>query len=78
MKFLLLISLIFAATQVQAKKVKSDFGAELLKGVQEDVKKDDSVFKKPAASRAPASIPTAVEPERPLDKKTNQLGKPAW
>jgi len=78
MKLLLLISLSLVSFTVAAKKPAKDFGAELLNDVKAEVKKDESTFKKAAPSRAPASIPTPVAEELPLDKKTNQLGKPTW
>ncbi len=78
MKLLLILSISIISFGVAAKKPTKDFGAELLRDVKADVKKDESTFKKPSPSRAPASIPTPISEERPLDKKTNQLGKPVW
>ena len=78
MKFLLILSLSMMTITAFAKKPAKDFGAELLKDVKAEVKNDEATYKKPAASRAPASIPTPVAEEKPLDKKTNQLGKPTW
>lgn len=80
MKHVLLFSLLFTSITVFAKTPASSIGAELLKGVKADVKKDDGKFRKPAASRAPASVmevaPAPVE--KTFERKTNQLGKPVW
>lgn len=73
--FLILSSTVFARTSVES------FNKALIKNVESDIQKDDERFKKPSASRGPASVETR-EPvfyeNQKVDKNVRQLGRSKW
>lgn len=87
MKSLLFLALVCSAAAFAKKPTSKNVGADLLKEVSADVKKDDSVFQKQGPSRGPASVqeasPTEVlirdqKASEKIDRNMNQIGKPSW